>query len=181
MWGIGRRDGATCERAVKSLLRRGVIVLMAGPLGNVLHLTPPLVIPKDDLIAAVDTIEEIVGMAHAGGGVAAGLCAQAGLSVLTVGFARAFGPAVRVNTIVPGPFLTDISRAWDMDAFERMAEAQIPLPQHAQVVVDSQWLWHGGFHTGTHTRYAMIATFESGPELERWIESQLPAQAKAAA
>jgi NAD(P)-dependent dehydrogenase (short-subunit alcohol dehydrogenase family) len=34
---------------------------------------------------------------------------------------------VRVNTIVPGPFLTDVSKAWDMDAFERMAERSIPL------------------------------------------------------
>jgi NAD(P)-dependent dehydrogenase (short-subunit alcohol dehydrogenase family) len=41
--------------------------------------------------------------------------------------ARAFGPAVRVNTIVPGPFLTDISKAWDMEAFEEMAREQIPL------------------------------------------------------
>jgi NAD(P)-dependent dehydrogenase (short-subunit alcohol dehydrogenase family) len=53
--------------------------------------------------------------------------AKAGLSALTVGFARAFAPSVRVNTIVPGPFLTDISKAWDMPAFERMAERAIPL------------------------------------------------------
>src|SRR5258708_40143434 len=53
--------------------------------------------------------------------------AKAGLSTLTVGFARAFAPTVRVNTIVPGPFLTDISKAWDMDAFEEMADRSIPL------------------------------------------------------
>lgn len=53
--------------------------------------------------------------------------AKAGLSTLTVGFARAFAPSVRVNTIVPGPFLTDISRAWDMEAFEERARAGIPL------------------------------------------------------
>jgi NAD(P)-dependent dehydrogenase (short-subunit alcohol dehydrogenase family) len=53
--------------------------------------------------------------------------AKAGLSALTVGFARAFAPTVRVNTIVPGPFLTDISKAWDMDAFEQLAERSIPL------------------------------------------------------
>ena len=53
--------------------------------------------------------------------------AKAGLSTLTIGFARAFAPDVRVNTIVPGPFLTDISKAWDMDAFEQMAERLIPL------------------------------------------------------
>ncbi len=53
--------------------------------------------------------------------------AKAGLSALTVGFAQAFAPTVRVNTIVPGPFLTDISKAWDMPAFEQMAERSIPL------------------------------------------------------
>src|SRR2546429_75308 len=40
---------------------------------------------------------------------------------------RAFAPHVRVSTIVPGPFLTDISKAWDMDAFGRFAETGIPL------------------------------------------------------
>src|SRR3954452_5323118 len=44
--------------------------------------------------------------------------AKAGLNVLTSGFAQALGPAVRVNAIVAGPFLTDISKAWDMPAFE---------------------------------------------------------------
>jgi NAD(P)-dependent dehydrogenase (short-subunit alcohol dehydrogenase family) len=53
--------------------------------------------------------------------------AKAGLSALTIGFARAFAPAVRVNTIMPGPFLTDISKAWDMRAFAQLAERTIPL------------------------------------------------------
>src|SRR5689334_10457335 len=48
--------------------------------------------------------------------------AKAGLNALTEGFAQAFGPTVRVNAIMPGPFLTDISKAWDMDAFERRAQ-----------------------------------------------------------
>lgn len=48
--------------------------------------------------------------------------AKAGLNVLTAGFAQAYGPKVRVNCIMAGPFLTDISKAWDMDAFERDAE-----------------------------------------------------------
>ncbi|ALC18704.1 SDR family NAD(P)-dependent oxidoreductase [Streptomyces pristinaespiralis] len=38
--------------------------------------------------------------------------AKAGLNILTEGFAGAFGPKVRVNTIQCGPFLTDISTAW---------------------------------------------------------------------
>ena len=41
--------------------------------------------------------------------------AKAGLNALTVGFAHALGPKVRVNAIMPGPFLTTISKAWDMN------------------------------------------------------------------
>lgn len=39
--------------------------------------------------------------------------AKAGLNAMTEGLAFAFGPTVRVNTLMPGPFLTDISKAWD--------------------------------------------------------------------
>lgn len=49
--------------------------------------------------------------------------AKAGLNALTVGFAHAFGPSVRVNCIQPGAFLTDISKAWDMESWERAARA----------------------------------------------------------
>jgi NAD(P)-dependent dehydrogenase (short-subunit alcohol dehydrogenase family) len=49
--------------------------------------------------------------------------AKAGLDVLTAGFAQAYGPKVRVNTIMCGPFFTDISKAWDLDAFNQAAKA----------------------------------------------------------
>jgi NAD(P)-dependent dehydrogenase (short-subunit alcohol dehydrogenase family) len=49
--------------------------------------------------------------------------AKAGLNAITQAFARAFGPTVRVNAVLPGTFLTDISKAWDMEAFERRAQA----------------------------------------------------------
>jgi NAD(P)-dependent dehydrogenase (short-subunit alcohol dehydrogenase family) len=49
--------------------------------------------------------------------------AKAGLNAITVGFAHAFAPKVRVNCIMPGPFLTDISKAWDMEAFEQRAQS----------------------------------------------------------
>lgn len=39
-------------------------------------------------------------------------CAKAGLNALTVGLAEAYAPKVRVNAILPGPFVTDLSRAW---------------------------------------------------------------------
>jgi NAD(P)-dependent dehydrogenase (short-subunit alcohol dehydrogenase family) len=39
--------------------------------------------------------------------------AKAGLNALTEGLAKAYGPTVRVNTLMPGPFLTDVSDSWD--------------------------------------------------------------------
>jgi len=53
--------------------------------------------------------------------------AKAGLNNLTIALARVFGPEVRVNCIMPGPFLTDISKAWDLEAFARTAQTSIPL------------------------------------------------------
>jgi NAD(P)-dependent dehydrogenase (short-subunit alcohol dehydrogenase family) len=53
--------------------------------------------------------------------------AKAGLNAMTMGLARAFGPTVRVNGIMPGLFMTDISKAWDLDAFAERAERHIPL------------------------------------------------------
>lgn len=53
--------------------------------------------------------------------------AKAGLNSITVGFARTFGPKVRVNCIMPGPFLTDISNAWDLEAFKKRAKEQFAL------------------------------------------------------
>jgi len=49
--------------------------------------------------------------------------AKAGLNVMTEGFAHAFGPKVRVNCIMCGPFFTDISKAWDMEAFKERAKS----------------------------------------------------------
>jgi NAD(P)-dependent dehydrogenase (short-subunit alcohol dehydrogenase family) len=45
-------------------------------------------------------------------------CAKAGLNALTVGLAEAYAPTVRVNAILPGPFRTDISKAWPPEARE---------------------------------------------------------------
>jgi NAD(P)-dependent dehydrogenase (short-subunit alcohol dehydrogenase family) len=47
--------------------------------------------------------------------------AKAGLNALTVGFADALGPKVRVNAVMPGPFRTDISRHWNHEAFAERA------------------------------------------------------------
>jgi NAD(P)-dependent dehydrogenase (short-subunit alcohol dehydrogenase family) len=58
--------------------------------------------------------------------------AKAGLNALTVGFAHAFGPRVRVNCIMAGPFFTDVSRAWDLELFQREAAARHALGRGGQ-------------------------------------------------
>lgn len=49
--------------------------------------------------------------------------AKAAVNAMTIAFAKAYGPKVRVNCIMPGPFMTDITKAWDIPAFERSARA----------------------------------------------------------
>lgn len=48
--------------------------------------------------------------------------AKAALNNMTVAFAHAFGPSVRVNAIQPGAFLTDVSKAWPPDQIDGWAE-----------------------------------------------------------
>jgi len=53
--------------------------------------------------------------------------AKAGLNALTLSLAREYAPKVRVNCIMPGPFLTDISKAWDLEEFDKRAKETIAL------------------------------------------------------
>jgi NAD(P)-dependent dehydrogenase (short-subunit alcohol dehydrogenase family) len=57
--------------------------------------------------------------------------AKAGLHVLTEGFAQEYAPTVRVNTVQPGPFLTDISDNWEDGAREEL-EAVVALSRCAE-------------------------------------------------
>jgi NAD(P)-dependent dehydrogenase (short-subunit alcohol dehydrogenase family) len=62
-----------------------------------------------------------VGSIRPDAGILPYAAAKAGVNSLTEGFARALGPSVRVNCIMAGPFLTDVTKSWDMDAFARGA------------------------------------------------------------
>ena len=53
--------------------------------------------------------------------------AKSGLNAITQGFAWTWRPKVRVNCIVAGPFLTDISKAWDMASFNASAQQSVAL------------------------------------------------------
>jgi len=57
--------------------------------------------------------------------------AKAGLHVLSEGFAQAFGPKVRVNTIQAGAFLTDIAAHWAEGQREEV-EASVALERCAE-------------------------------------------------
>jgi NAD(P)-dependent dehydrogenase (short-subunit alcohol dehydrogenase family) len=53
--------------------------------------------------------------------------AKAGLNAMTVAFAHALAPTVRVNGIMPGAFLTDVTGSWDADAFAHAASTVLAL------------------------------------------------------
>lgn len=54
--------------------------------------------------------------------------AKAGLNILTVACAKEYGPKVRVNCIICGPFHTDISKGWSRtEDFTRRARETFPL------------------------------------------------------
>ena len=63
-----------------------------------------------------------VGAVHPRPNILPYAAAKAGLNALTEGLARTFGPSVRVNAIMAGTFLTDVSKAWDMEAFAERAK-----------------------------------------------------------
>jgi len=58
--------------------------------------------------------------------------AKAGLNSMTRAFAEAYAPKVRVNVIMPGPFATDIAKAWTEETKDSIRElaplARIGLP-----------------------------------------------------
>jgi NAD(P)-dependent dehydrogenase (short-subunit alcohol dehydrogenase family) len=54
--------------------------------------------------------------------------AKAGLNVLTIAYAMEYGPTVRVNCIMAGPFHTDVSKGWSRtETFTRRAKSTFPL------------------------------------------------------
>jgi len=58
--------------------------------------------------------------------------AKAGMNSMTEGFAKAFGPTVRVNCIMAGPFMTDVTKSWDVASFERDAKTRFALGRGGQ-------------------------------------------------
>jgi NAD(P)-dependent dehydrogenase (short-subunit alcohol dehydrogenase family) len=99
--------------------------------------------------------------------------AKAGVNAMTVGLAHALGPSVRVNAIMPGPFLTSIASAWDMDLFAELART-FPLRRagDAQEIVGAALYLASdasSYTTGTiltvdgGAQWSMAGTGDSGP------------------
>jgi 4-aminobutyrate aminotransferase-like enzyme len=60
MWAVQLRDAAAAQRVVTEALARGVVLLQAGPEGDALSITPPLVISERQLFRAIGIIEELL-------------------------------------------------------------------------------------------------------------------------
>ncbi|ARJ04538.1 hypothetical protein DVJ78_16570 [Humibacter sp. BT305] len=56
------------------------------------------------------------------------------------------------------------------DRFDPETEVRISLPAGRQVIVDTQRFWHAVWHQGSSPRYCLIASWESGPALDAYIE-----------
>ena len=60
------------------------------------------------------------------------------------------------------------------DIDDPSTETRIALPAGAQLIVDSERMWHSVWHVGREPRYCLINSFESGPALEKWIFERNP-------
>jgi NAD(P)-dependent dehydrogenase (short-subunit alcohol dehydrogenase family) len=58
--------------------------------------------------------------------------AKAALNAMSEGLAEGLGPEVRVNTLMPGTFQTDVSKAWDFEAVTADRKAQTALQRVGQ-------------------------------------------------
>lgn len=60
------------------------------------------------------------------------------------------------------------------DQDDPSTETRIPLPAGTQVIIDTQRLWHAVWHPGNEPRYCLITSWESGPELDAYIQKYHP-------
>lgn len=80
--------------------------------------------------------------------------AKAALNAMGHSLAAEYGPKVRVNTLCPGPFLTDIARAWTEEARERMPNALRRAGEPHEIVTAALYLASpaSSYTTGTLVR-----------------------------
>ena len=98
--------------------------------------------------------------------------AKSGLNVLTVAFAKEYGPKVRVNCIMAGPFHTDISKSWSRtEYFTKRAKENFALGRagEPEEIVGAALYFAGpaaGFTTGA------ILTIDGGASYPKAAHSE---------
>jgi NAD(P)-dependent dehydrogenase (short-subunit alcohol dehydrogenase family) len=107
--------------------------------------------------------------------------AKAGVNAMTVGLAHAFGPAVRVNAVMPGPFLTTIARNWDMEVFaERARTFPMRRAGHSDEIVGAALYLASDASTYTTgsiltvdggAQWSMAGTGDGGPDTRLEVNS----------
>ncbi|HEY6325350.1 MAG TPA: aspartate aminotransferase family protein [Candidatus Cybelea sp.] len=60
LWGVQLSDAASAKAVVTRSLARGVIFLQSGTDGDTISISPPLVIGEDQLLRAIDVLEEAI-------------------------------------------------------------------------------------------------------------------------
>lgn len=60
------------------------------------------------------------------------------------------------------------------DVTDPSTETRLALPAGAQLIVDSERMWHSVWHAGPAPRYCLINSFESSPTLEKWLFEKAP-------
>jgi len=77
--------------------------------------------------------------------------AKSGLNVITRAHAHEFGPRVRVNAIMAGPFWTDVSKAWREEVDKTIDSAARRIGRPEEVVTTALYLAseHSSFTTGS--------------------------------
>jgi hypothetical protein len=76
----------------------------------------------------------------------------------------------------PGAFMVLMEQG-DDGLPDQSTEVHVSMHRGARYIVDTQRLWHVVCNPSTTTRYALISSFESGPELDAFIHDHLPAAA----
>ena len=79
---------------------------------------------------------------------------KAALNAMGHSLAAEYGPKVRVNTLCPGPFLTDIARAWTQAARDSMPNALRRAGQPSEIITAALYLASpaSSYTTGTLVR-----------------------------
>lgn len=59
------------------------------------------------------------------------------------------------------------------DKDDPSTETQIRLHPGMQLLIDTERLWHVVWHPGPHPRYALITSWETDSDLERWVDREM--------